>query len=146
MRLLIQRVSHAKVEVGSQTVGSIGNGALVFLGVAHSDTSKESAYLATKLIHLRMFHDENQKMNRSLLDIRGGVLIVSQFTLYADCNEGRRPSFTQAATPALAETIYTHFVEEVRKTGLFVETGIFGENMQVSLLNDGPVTFIVDSK
>ena len=146
MRLLIQRVSHAKVEVGNRMVGSIGTGALVFLGVAHSDTTNESSYLATKLVHLRMFHDENQKMNRSLLDIQGSVLIVSQFTLYADCNEGRRPSFTQAAPPALAEAIYSHFVEEVRKTGLLVETGMFGENMQVSLLNDGPVTFIIDSK
>lgn len=146
MRLLIQRVSHAKVEVGSLTVGSIGNGALVFLGVAHSDTAKESSYLATKLVHLRMFHDENQKMNRSLLDIRGNVLIVSQFTLYADCSEGRRPSFTQAAPPDLAEALYSYFVEEVRKTGLLVETGMFGENMQVSLLNDGPVTFVIDSR
>lgn len=145
MRLLIQRVSHAKVEVENRTVGSIGTGALVFLGVTHADTIKESAYLAEKLLNLRMFHDEHQKMNRSLLDIQGSVLIVSQFTLYADCSEGRRPSFTQAAPPALAESIYRHFVEEVRKSGLVVATGIFGENMQVSLLNDGPVTLIVSS-
>lgn len=146
MRIVIQRVTQAKVEVEGKTVGEIGPGALVLFGATHGDTVENSLYLASKLIHLRIFHDEQQKMNRSLLDCKGEVLIVSQFTLYADCSEGRRPSFTPAASPVLAEELYKHFVGEVRKTGLRVETGIFGAYMQVSLLNDGPVTLIVDSK
>ena len=146
MRLLIQRVSSAKVEVDGRTVGAIGSGALVLFGATHGDTPQDGTYLASKLVHLRMFQDEQQKMNRSLLDIRGEVLIVSQFTLYADCSEGRRPSFTPAAPPALAESLYGHFVEEVRKAGMPIATGIFGAYMQVSLVNDGPVTFLIDSK
>src|SRR4029077_10282928 len=120
--------------------------ALVLFGATHGDTPQEGVYLASKLVNLRMFSDENQKMNRSLLDLKGNVLIVSQFTLYADCSEGRRPSFTPAAPPALAESLYLHFIEEVRKSGLSVATGIFGAYMQVSLQNDGPITFILDSK
>jgi len=146
MRLVIQRVIRAQVDVEGRTVGAIGSGALVLFGATHGDTPNESSYLASKLIHLRMFPDEQQKMNRSLLDIGGGILIVSQFTLYADCSEGRRPSFTPAAPPALAESLYGHFIEEVRMSGLHVATGIFGAYMQVSLLNDGPVTFFIDSK
>lgn len=146
MRLLIQRVKRAQVDVEGQTIGSIGPGALVFLGITHTDAPAQSIYLASKLLNLRMFHDAEQKMNLSLLDTRGSILIVSQFTLYADCSEGRRPSFTPAAPPALAEPLYNHFVAEVRKSNLPVGTGSFGANMQVSLLNDGPVTFLIDSK
>lgn len=146
MRLLIQRVKHAKVDVDDKTVGSIGHGILAFLGITHTDTPAESTYLAAKLLNLRMFHDEQQKMNLSLLDIRGSILIVSQFTLYADCSEGRRPSFTPAAPPAISEPLYNHFVSEVRKSTLTTATGIFGAYMQISLLNDGPVTFLLESK
>lgn len=146
MRILIQRVAHAKVDVEGKTVGSIGRGALVFFGAAQGDTPEKSAWLASKLVHLRMFEDDQEKMNRSLLDIQGGILIVSQFTLYADCSEGRRPSFTKAAPPREAEPLYHHFVQEVKKSLLPVETGVFRACMQVSLLNDGPVTFLIDSK
>lgn len=146
MRLLIQRVQKAQVDVDQKTVGSIGSGALVFLGVTHTDTPAQSTYLASKLLNLRFFHDANEKMNLSLLDTKGEILIVSQFTLYADCSEGRRPSFTPAARPPLAEPLYQHFIEEVKKSHLKVETGIFGAYMQVSLVNDGPITFIIDSK
>jgi len=145
MRLLIQRVREAKVEVEGAIVGQVQAGALVLIGVTHGDGPKEAAYLASKLVHLRMFQDEEKKMNRSLLDIRGGVLIVSQFTLYADCTEGRRPSFTAAAQPSLAEPLYRLFAEEVRKLGVEAATGVFGAYMQVSLCNDGPVTFLIES-
>lgn len=146
MRLLIQRVSHAKVEVEGRTVGSVGKGALVLFGATHKDEPTHSSWLASKLVNLRMFPDEQQKMNLSLLDTKGEVLIVSQFTLYADCTEGRRPSFTPAAPPEMAESLYVHFIEEVRKFGLHVATGVFGAYMHVSLLNDGPISFILDSK
>ena len=146
MRLLIQRVKQAQVDVEGKAIGSIGAGALVFLGITHTDAPAQSSYLASKLLNLRMFHDAEQKMNLSLLDTRGSILIVSQFTLYADCSEGRRPSFTPAAPPSLAEPLYNHFIAEVRKSNLPVATGSFGANMQVSLLNDGPVTFLIDSK
>jgi len=146
VRLLIQRVQHAKVEVEGKTVGSIGRGALVFLGVTQNDTEENAAWLCSKLIHLRMFEDAQGKMNLSLLDIRGEILIVSQFTLYADCSEGRRPSFTAAAPPPLALPLYEKFVEEAKKSSLLVATGIFGASMQISLLNDGPVTFSIDSR
>ncbi len=146
MRLLIQRVKNAQVDVDAKTVGSIGPGALVLLGVTHGDDPSKAAWLASKLVNLRMFEDEQGKMNRSLIDIKGSVLIVSQFTLYGDCSEGRRPSFTGAALPAVAEPLYETFIAEVKKLGLPVATGVFGAYMQVTLLNDGPVTFIIDSK
>ena len=146
MRLLIQRVKEAKVEVEGSIVGAIQKGALVLIGVTHGDGPAQCAYLASKFINLRMFEDEHEKMNRSLLDVKGSALIVSQFTLYADCTEGRRPSFTAAAHPSLAEPLYQLFVEEVRKSWLEVATGVFGAYMQVSFCNDGPVTFLIDSK
>lgn len=146
MRLLIQRVKSARVDVEDKTVGSIGAGALVLIGVTHGDDKSKAAWLASKLINLRMFEDEQNKMNRSLIDIKGSVLIVSQFTLYGDCSEGRRPSFTNAALPDIAKPLYETFIEEVKKSGLPVATGIFGAYMQVSLVNDGPVTFLIDSK
>ena len=146
MRLLIQRVKSARVDVENKTVGSIEVGALVLIGVTHGDDQSKAVWLASKLINLRMFEDEQNKMNRSLIDIKGSVLIVSQFTLYGDCSDGRRPSFTNAALPNIAEPLYETFIEEVKKSGLPVATGIFGAYMQVSLVNDGPVTFIIDSK
>lgn len=144
MKILIQRVLEASVEVEGAIVGSIGPGLLVFVGVAHTDTIEQAKWLAQKLVHLRMFDDEEGKTNRSLLDKKGAVLVVSQFTLYADCSEGRRPSFIQAAAPEPAMMLYEKFVEEVRKEGVPVETGVFGAMMKVSLVNDGPFTLIVE--
>ncbi len=144
MKILIQRVSQASVAVDDKVVGSIGDGVLVFVGVTHGDTAAEAAWLATKLIHLRIFGDAEGKINQSLIDRKGSALIISQFTLYADCKDGRRPSFTQAAPPEMAKHLYELFIEEVRKGGIKVETGIFGADMKVSLLNDGPVTLILE--
>lgn len=144
MKILIQRVLHAKVDVDGNTVGAIGPGALVFVGVTHSDTIVQATWLANKLINLRMFEDDQGKINQSLLEHKGKVLVVPQFTLYADCSEGRRPSFTQAAPPELAKNLCEKFVEEVRKSGILVEIGVFGAEMKVSLLNDGPVTLILE--
>ena len=146
MRLLIQRVSSASVEVEGEIVGAIGPGALVFLGIHQSDTSSSIAYLSQKLINLRMFADGEGKMNLSLLDTKGSILLVSQFTLYADCSSGRRPSFIDAAAPPVAEPLYEEFIATLRKTPIPIETGRFGALMKVSIQNDGPLTFIIDSK
>lgn len=144
MKIVIQRVSFGKVTVAEKTVGEIGAGAVVLLGVAQEDTREQAAWLANKLVHLRMFADQEGKMNLSLLESKGEVLIISQFTLYGNCAQGRRPSFTQSAPPDLANALYNDFIEEVKKHPLRVETGLFGEDMKVSLLNDGPVTFILE--
>lgn len=144
MKILVQRVIEAKVEVEGAIVGAIGPGLLVFVGVTHTDTPAQVSWLANKLIHLRLFEDEEEKINRSLIDTKGSALIVSQFTLYGDCSEGRRPSFTQAAKPELAKPLYEQFVEEVRKGGVPVETGIFAAYMKVTLVNDGPITLLVE--
>lgn len=144
MKVLIQRVSHAKVEVDSKPVGMIGKGILVFVGITHDDTIAQAIWLANKLINLRIFEDPQGKLNQSLIDQKGSALIISQFTLYADCNDGRRPSFIQAAPPTVAKPLYEQFVREVQKGGILVETGIFGAPMQVSLLNDGPLTFLLE--
>lgn len=143
MKILIQRVASAHVAVQDSIVGSIGAGLLVFVGVTHNDTLAEASYLAKKLVQLRIFGDHDGKMNLSLLDIRGQALIISQFTLYADCEKGRRPSFIDAALPAQANYLYEKFIEEVRKEGIEVQTGIFGAEMKVSLVNDGPVTISI---
>jgi len=145
MRLLVQRVIQAKVTVGNKDVGSIGPGALVFFGVKKEDSESAVDYLVNKLIHLRMFTDDQGKMNLSLLDKGYAILAVSQFTLYGDCSAGRRPSFTQSEHPARAEKLYNRFVQKL-KDELNVETGVFGAKMEVSLINDGPVTFLIDSK
>lgn len=145
MRLLIQRVLNAHVDVEGKCVGSIGAGALVFFGAHKNDQPSQVVYLANKLIHLRMFHDADRKMNLSLFDVKGSVLIVPQFTLYADCSEGRRPSFFDTAAPEAARSYYEALIIEVKKSGLPVETGIFGANMQVHLVNDGPVTLLIDA-
>lgn len=146
MKMLIQRVTCASVEVKSKVVGSIGPGVLIFVGISSTDTFSEVDWLANKLVHLRMFADEKGKMNRSLLEEKKEVLIVSQFTLYADCSFGRRPSFTQAAPPQVAEPLYERFIDEVKKFNLVVATGIFGAEMQISLVNDGPVTFLLEKE
>jgi D-tyrosyl-tRNA(Tyr) deacylase len=145
MKIVVQRVSHAHVDVEGKTVGSIGPGVLVLIGVTHGDTVKEAAWLANKLINLRMFQDAEGKINQSLLDCKGEALVVSQFTLYADCSTGRRPSFTEAAEPGIANQLYEEFIKEVRKGGVSVQTGIFGAFMKVSLENDGPVTLILST-
>lgn len=144
MKVLIQRVSHAKVEVDGKPVGRIGVGVLVFVGITHNDTPAQAAWLANKLINLRIFEDDQGKINQSLIDRKGSALIISQFTLYADCSEGRRPSFSLAAPPEIAKPLYDQFIKEVHQGGIPVETGIFGAEMKVSLLNDGPVTLLLE--
>jgi D-tyrosyl-tRNA(Tyr) deacylase len=146
MRALLQRVSRASVTVDEQVVGQIGQGLLVLLGVGQNDSEVQVKTLADKIAHLRIFGDDEGKMNRSLLDIRGEVLVVSQFTLYADTRRGRRPSFTEAAPPALAEPLVERFKDALAAYGLTVAGGIFGAYMQVGLLNDGPVTIWLDSE
>jgi D-tyrosyl-tRNA(Tyr) deacylase len=145
MRMVIQRVKEARVMVDGQVTGEIGDGLLVFLGIARTDTEKEAGFLLDKLIGLRIFTDENGKMNRSIADVAGSLLIVSQFTLYGDCRKGRRPSFDTAAPPDRARFLYDYFVEAARKTSVRVATGVFQASMQVHLVNDGPVTIIMDS-
>lgn len=144
MKLVIQRVKHAKVEVENEIVGKIGQGFLVLLGVGPEDTKETANYLVQKLIKLRVFEDENGKMNLALKDINGELLVVSQFTLYADCTSGNRPSFTNAAKPDKANELYEYFIEQCKKENVKVEHGIFGADMKVELLNDGPVTIILE--
>lgn len=147
MKLVVQRVKNANVVVENQTIGEIGQGFMVLLGVAPTDTKEIADSLVQKLIHLRVFEDENEKMNLSIQDIDGELLIVSQFTLYANCNHGNRPSFTEAAKPDLANELYEYFVEQCKKENIKkVETGEFGADMQVSLQNDGPVTIILEKE
>ena len=146
MKMLIQRVTKASVSVRNQCVGEIEKGACIFLGVEQDDTELESRWLAQKLATLRFFEDENGKMNRSLEDVHGQVLVISQFTLAANCLTGRRPSFTQAAPPERAEFLYKNFINHLTSLNLQVATGIFRETMQISLVNDGPVTFLIEKK
>ena len=146
MRLVIQRVSEASVSVDNAVCGKINAGVLVFLGIHKNDKTEDTEWLVNKLINLRIFTDDAGKMNLSLKDIKGEALIVSQFTLYADCTTGRRPSFTEPALPERAIPIYEKFVSEVKNAIGNVQTGIFGALMKVSLVNDGPVTFIIDGK
>jgi D-tyrosyl-tRNA(Tyr) deacylase len=146
MRAVVQRVSSSKVEVDQQTVGEIGAGLLVLLGVAREDEQADADYLAEKIINLRVFRDDAGKMNRSLADTSGAMLVVSQFTLYADARKGRRPSYLDAAEPDKANALYEYFVSRVRAHGIKVETGIFQAMMQVHLVNDGPVTILLDSQ
>lgn len=144
MRAVIQRVLQSSVTVNSQVVGAIERGLLVLLGVAQGDSESECAYLADKICHLRIFEDSDGKMNRSLIDIGGAMLVVSQFTLLGDCRKGRRPSFTDAASPENAHRLYDHFINSVHAKDVPVETGRFGAMMQVALVNDGPVTLILE--
>jgi len=146
MKALVQRVSRASVSVNDRIVGKIGPGLVVFLGVAQGDSKEDASYLANKVANLRIFADESSKFALSALDTRGDILIVSQFTLLADSHKGRRPDFTNAAPPDLAKELYESFVEQVRATGLKVETGLFQEHMLVEIHNDGPVTISLESK
>jgi len=146
MRALVQRVREARVEVGGEIVGAIGTGLLVLLGVAVVDNRRDAEWLARKIAELRIFEDEAGKFARSALDLKGGILVVSQFTLYAETRKGRRPSFSQAAAGLQAEDLYEVFCGEMRALGLQVSTGRFGARMQVGLVNDGPVTIWLDSR
>jgi D-tyrosyl-tRNA(Tyr) deacylase len=145
MQAVIQRVTQGSVTVADRVVGSIGKGLVVLLGVANDDTEKAADWLADKIMHLRIFEDDLGKMNRSLLDINGEMLVVSQFTLLGDCRKGRRPSFVKAAPPDQAGPLYQYFVRKVAQSGIVTATGKFRAAMQVSLINDGPVTLIVSS-
>lgn len=145
MRAIIQRVSRAKVSVEGETTGEIGRGILVLLGVSRDDAEKESDYLLEKILNLRIFEDEAGKMNLSLLDITGELLVVSQFTLYGDARKGRRPSFIEAAAPARANELYEYFLSQARKQLSKVKAGRFQAMMDVELVNDGPVTILLDS-
>lgn len=144
MKIVIQRVSQAHVEVEGKIVGAIKSGVVVLVGITHKDTTKQTQWLVNKLVNLRIFEDNQGKMNRSLLDSQGNALIISQFTLYGNCDSGRRPSFIEAASPDFAEKLYKEFVDETKKNGIFVQTGIFGAMMNVHLVNDGPVTLCLE--
>jgi len=146
VKALLQRVTRASVSVASEVVGRIGRGLVVFVGVASGDTEKDAQYVAQKTVSLRIFSDEEGRFNLSVLDIKGELLVVSQFTLLADTRKGRRPSFAEAAPLAQAEEMFERFVEQARATGLRVETGRFQQYMQVEIHNDGPVTILLDSK
>ncbi len=146
MKLVVQRVAHAHVNVNGKTVGKIEKGFVVLLGVANNDTTKTADYLVNKLCNLRVFTDEQDKMNLSLNHINGQLLIISQFTLYADCKKGNRPSFIAAADPNKANELYEYFKKQCKELGYFVESGIFGEHMEISLLNDGPVTILMEKE
>jgi D-tyrosyl-tRNA(Tyr) deacylase len=145
MKAVVQRVSQSSVTVDHQTVGEIGRGLMVLLGVARRDSEKEAAYLAEKIVHLRIFEDQDGRLNRCLLDVGGSMLVVSQFTLLGDCRKGRRPSFGEAAGPEKAEALYAHFVQKVEQMGVATATGRFRTTMQVSLINDGPVTLVLET-
>ena len=145
MRAVLTRVKHASVSVDGKVIGRIGEGFLVLLGVTHEDTEAQAVKLADKLTGLRIFEDENEKMNRSLADVGGELLIVSQFTLYANCKKGRRPEFLSAARPEVAIPLYEKFVQLCQDKGFHTETGEFGAYMQVDSLNDGPLTIILDT-
>jgi len=146
MKALLQRVTEASVSVASEVVGKIGQGLVVFVGVASGDTERDAQYLAQRTVNLRIFSDKEGRFNLSVLDIKGELLVVSQFTLLADTRKGRRPSFTEAAPPAQAEQLFEQFVQQARATGLKVETGRFQQYMQVEIHNDGPVTILLDSR
>lgn len=146
MKALIQRVKEAEVKVESKSVGKITQGLLILLGVAGSDTEKDADFLAQKILNLRIFPDENKRMNLSIQDIKGELLVVSQFTLIGDCKKGNRPSFDKAAKPEEAKRLCEYFIQRLKISNLKVASGVFGAMMQVSLVNDGPVTFLLESK
>ena len=146
MKIVVQRVNNASVKVDNKIVGTINKGYVVLLGIKNTDTHKDVDYLVKKLINLRVFNDDKDKMNLSLLDVQGELLIISQFTLYGDCKKsGNRPSFTEAANAEIARPLYEYFINECKKQIPIVQTGIFGADMKVSLENDGPVTIIIES-
>ncbi|WP_270749874.1 D-aminoacyl-tRNA deacylase [Fusobacterium hominis] len=146
MRAVVQKVKYSSVTVDNEIIGKIDNGFMILLGVTHEDTLKEVEWLSKKIKDLRIFEDQDGKMNLSLEDVKGEVLIISQFTLYGNCIKGRRPSFTDAAKPNHAENLYNKFIEKFQSFGIKTQTGKFGADMKVELLNDGPVTMIIDTK
>jgi len=146
MKAVIQRVTRASVAIEGKTIGDVGPGLLIFLGIRREDTSDDCAQLAQKIVDLRIFNDSDLKMNRSLVETGGEALVVSQFTIHADCRKGRRPSFTRAAAPETAIPLYEQFIQELRQKRIKVASGIFGAMMEVKLVNDGPVTIIISSK
>jgi D-tyrosyl-tRNA(Tyr) deacylase len=145
MRAVVQRVSRCAVTVDHQTVGTIDHGLTVLLGVAQGDTQRQADYLVEKIVHLRIFEDDTGKMNHSLADINGSMMVISQFTLLADCRKGRRPSFVAAAPPDVAEKLYHYFIQKVKELGVKIATGQFRAFMQVHLINEGPVTLVLES-
>jgi D-aminoacyl-tRNA deacylase len=146
MRIVVQRAKSGRVLVEGKVVGEIGHGVVLLVGVTHDDTIEDVNWLAEKVVGLRIFEDDNGKMNHSLLDVGGSILSVSQFTLYGDCRKGKRPNFMAAAKPEQAKELYTHLNEKMRSYGCRVETGVFGAMMEVEIVNDGPVTLILDSR
>ena len=146
MRIVLQRVKSARVDVAGETVGAIGVGLAILLGVTQTDKKEDAEYLADKVVKLRIFPDEAGRMNRSLEEAGGSLLVVSQFTLYGDCRKGRRPSFDHAAPPEQARVLYDYFIQHLKSSNIAVETGVFQAEMEIHLTNDGPVTFIIDSK
>lgn len=146
VRAVVQRVNNANVKIDGKIHGEIDKGFLVLLGVGNGDTDEDMKYIADKIVNLRIFEDENDKMNLSLDDVDGDLLVISQFTLYGDCSHGRRPYFGDAMNPTDAEQIYENFVAYIKDKGIHTETGVFGADMAVSLVNDGPVTIILESK
>lgn len=146
MKVVVQRSKQAKVTVEGQVTGQIESGLVVLVGITHDDKQEDALFLAEKVANLRIFEDDEGKMNRSLLDVGGSLLSVSQFTLYGDCRKGRRPSFIEAARPEHAEPLYEFFNDALRQMGVHVQTGVFGAMMEVSLVNDGPVTLIIESQ
>ncbi|MBV9768216.1 MAG: D-tyrosyl-tRNA(Tyr) deacylase [Bryobacterales bacterium] len=145
MRIVLQRVKSAHVDVSGVVIGSIGAGLVLLLGVTQADSREDADYLANKVTQLRVFPDQAHRMNRSLLEVQGALLVVSQFTLYGDCRRGRRPSFDHAAPAEQARVLYEYFVERLKSSNIIVETGVFQAEMEIHLVNDGPVTFILDS-
>ena len=146
MKIVLQRVKNAQVKVDEKSVGKIEKGLLIFLGIGKNDDEKITDKFVKKICNLRIFEDENKKMNKSVKDINGDILIISQFTLYANCKKGRRPSFLDAAKPEISKPLYEYFNKALENAGVHTETGIFGAMMKVSLINDGPTTIILDSK
>ena len=146
MRAVVQRVKEARIEVAGNTVGAIGKGLLVYLGVGKNNSEKDVEIIADKLVNLRIFADASDKMNLSVRDVGGAILLVSQFTLYGDCRKGRRPGFDSAGEPERAEKLYEKTINAIRQKGVPVETGVFAAHMDVTSVNDGPVTFLLDSK
>jgi D-tyrosyl-tRNA(Tyr) deacylase len=145
MRAVVQRVLQGRVETSGQTINEIGRGLLVYLSVGKGDTVSDAQFIAEKLVNLRIFSDENAKMNRSILDEKGSILLISNFTLHGDCRKGRRPGFDAAAEPALAEQLYEKVADLIAQQGVEVKKGVFAAHMHVSSMNDGPVTFLLDS-
>ncbi|MBM7541734.1 D-aminoacyl-tRNA deacylase [Amphibacillus cookii] len=146
MRAVIQRVTEAKVRVAEQVIGQIGQGLVVLLGITHDDSKEDADYLVKKISHLRIFEDDQEKMNLSLLDVKGQLLSISQFTLYSDTRKGRRPNFMEAAKPDQAEPLYDYFNQQMQQLSVTVKTGKFGAMMDIDLINNGPVTIMIDSR